>query len=179
MDEDRRWFHVIISTYGSWLYGDPRGYRTRHHREHVDGDYKSPPPPGLYERRFKKSQQSLKEKPVVIPVELRSVIRDAIIERFSELDCVLLALAVAGQHCHYQIKQPPRLVRTWAGCAKRHSWYVVDELGWKTHLWAKRGKAVPIKERSHQENVYWYILNHRHEGAAVWTALKCHQYLCT
>ena len=44
-----RWFHVILGTYGSWLPGDPRGFRTRHHRDHVDGDYKSPPPPGIYE----------------------------------------------------------------------------------------------------------------------------------
>jgi hypothetical protein len=35
----QRWYHVIISTYGGWLHGDPRGFRTRHHRAHVEGDY--------------------------------------------------------------------------------------------------------------------------------------------
>lgn len=30
------WFHCIATTYGAWLYGDSRGFRTRHHREHVE-----------------------------------------------------------------------------------------------------------------------------------------------
>ena len=38
------WFHCISTTYGAWLYGDARGFRTRHHREHIVGDYRSPPP---------------------------------------------------------------------------------------------------------------------------------------
>jgi hypothetical protein len=37
-----RWYHIIETTYGAWLYGDQRGFRTRHHREHVDGDDKRP-----------------------------------------------------------------------------------------------------------------------------------------
>ena len=41
-----RWFHVTAHTYGAWLAGDARGFRTRHHREHVEGDYKHPPPAG-------------------------------------------------------------------------------------------------------------------------------------
>ena len=47
-DDNRVWYHVVLSTYGSWLYGDKRGFRTRHHREHVDGDYKNPPSLGKY-----------------------------------------------------------------------------------------------------------------------------------
>lgn len=39
------WYHIMCHTYGTWLPGDPRGFRTRHHREHVEGDYKSPPHP--------------------------------------------------------------------------------------------------------------------------------------
>lgn len=35
------WYHVTIHVYGSWLRGDPRGWRSRHHREHADGDYES------------------------------------------------------------------------------------------------------------------------------------------
>jgi hypothetical protein len=43
-DPSFAWFHAIITTYGAWLDGDARGFRTRHHREHVEGDYKNPPP---------------------------------------------------------------------------------------------------------------------------------------
>ena len=34
----RGWYHVTGGTYGSWLPGDPRGWRARGRREHVDGD---------------------------------------------------------------------------------------------------------------------------------------------
>ena len=40
------WYHVNGNTYGTWLPGDPRGWRERGHKKHVDGDYKSPPPAG-------------------------------------------------------------------------------------------------------------------------------------
>ena len=33
------WYHVMCHTYGTWLPGDPKGFRTRHHREQVEGDY--------------------------------------------------------------------------------------------------------------------------------------------
>src|SRR6266571_4906356 len=67
------WYHVMGHTYGSWLYGDPRGFRTRHHREHVEGDYKNPPPPGSYENLEQCSRASLKQAPVVIPTNLEQL----------------------------------------------------------------------------------------------------------
>ncbi len=40
------WWHNILSTHGSWLPGNPRGFRSRNHRIHSSGDYKNPPPLG-------------------------------------------------------------------------------------------------------------------------------------
>jgi len=31
------WYHVVSHVYGSWLRGDPRGWRSVNHREHVEG----------------------------------------------------------------------------------------------------------------------------------------------
>ena len=28
---DGRWVHFVETVYGAWLYGDARGFRTRHH----------------------------------------------------------------------------------------------------------------------------------------------------
>jgi len=36
------WFHIILIAYAEWLNGDRLGFRTHHHREHVEGDYKNP-----------------------------------------------------------------------------------------------------------------------------------------
>jgi hypothetical protein len=49
-----------------------------------------------------------------------------------------------------------------------HAWFEARDNGWAGQLWAKRSKATPIKDRSHQENVFRYILNHAKEGAWVW-----------
>jgi hypothetical protein len=32
------WYHCVANTYGTWLPGDPRGWRSCHHRERVEGD---------------------------------------------------------------------------------------------------------------------------------------------
>ena len=32
------WFHCMTSAYGQWLPGDPKGWRERNHRKHIEGD---------------------------------------------------------------------------------------------------------------------------------------------
>jgi hypothetical protein len=44
----RSWYHCTVSTYGTWLPGDERGWRERDHHEHVEGDYKKPPKPSKF-----------------------------------------------------------------------------------------------------------------------------------
>ena len=62
----RGWYHMMASTRGSWLPGDPRGWRSRHGRERCDGDYKHPPPPGAHAARLARSRALLKNPPVRI-----------------------------------------------------------------------------------------------------------------
>ena len=165
---EQTWYHVILTTYGAWLYGDPRGFRTRHHREHIEGDYKNPPPPGTFAHGEQRSRDSLKQPPVVIPPNLRQVVGLAIKERLTGLGALLIAIAVARQHAHILVKMPMRQRRAWPGVAKRHAWFVLRGHGWKSKLWGKRGKAVPIRDRAHQLNVYHYIERHARQGAWVW-----------
>src|SRR5215475_2814518 len=100
MNDNSRWFHLILTTYGSWLYGDARGFRTRHHREHVEGDYKNPPPPGQYADLAARSSEALAQPPVVLPPALREVVGEAIRERLEGLGALVLCESVSGQHIH-------------------------------------------------------------------------------
>ncbi len=174
MNDTLRWFHVVVSTYGSWVDGDPRGFRTRHHREHVEGDYNRPPPSGLYADRERRSRESLKEPPVVLPPDWRPVIGEAFRERLGGLGVQLLCISVSGQHVHYLAKMPPLRPRLWTGYAKRHAWFIMRARGWAGQLWAKRSKATPVRDRRHQLNAYWYILKHLRQGAWVWTTFPHH-----
>ena len=64
------WYHCMGNTHGTWLPGDPRGFRTRHHKEHVEGDYKNPPVEN-YEQRLRKSKELMKRDPVYLTVTQR------------------------------------------------------------------------------------------------------------
>ena len=168
---EERWFHIVISTYGSWLHGDPRGFRTRHHREHVEGDYKNPPAPGQHEWKFERSKKLLKQPPVIIPVNFRLIIGEAVRDRLTALGTYVLTISCGGQHCHIQAKMGEQFPREWAGLAKKYAWFIARDNGWVGRIWAKRSKATPINDRQHQVNVYGYVLDHIHEGAWVWSAL--------
>lgn len=163
------WYHCITSTYGAWLYGDARGFRTRHHREHVDGDYKSPPPPGLYAKEYTRSVRSLKQAPVRIGKALRRVVGEAFREKLVERGAFVVCIAVSGQHVHALVKVPrgvkPRFIM---GLGKKNSNFKLKEHGWQGKLWAKRGRDLRINDRNHQLSVYHYILAHTNEGAWVW-----------
>jgi hypothetical protein len=123
MSEELGWFHMVASAYGSWLPGDPRGFRTRHHREHVEGDYKNPPPAGQYADREQRSRASLKQPPAVIPAPLRSVVGLALLERLRALGALVVCIAVSGQHAHVLAKMPRSSPRFWMGEAKKHAWF--------------------------------------------------------
>jgi hypothetical protein len=171
MNMPLRWYHLIASSYGSWLHGDSRGFRTRHHREHVEGDYKNPPPPGMYADLEHRSATSLKRNPVAFPENLRSVVGEAMRDQLVRLGADVLCVAVSGQHAHLLAKLPEGQARHLLGLAKKHVWFVLREQGWKTQLWGKRGKEILIEDRQHQVNTYRYILDHVHEGAWVWSRL--------
>lgn len=166
MPADRRkWFHVILTTYGAWLYGDARGFRTRHHREHVEGDYKCPPPPRLYDDKERRSRELLKQPPVVLPPRLRPLVGRALWQELTRLGGWVVVMAVSGQHVHLLVKLPAGRERAWAGRAKRHATLKLREYGWRGMLWGVRSKAEPIRNRAHQENTYKYIMKHAEEGA--------------
>ena len=164
------WFHLIFSTYGSWLPGDPRGFRTRLHREHVDGDYKAPPPRGKYEVRHRRSQELIKQSPVIFSARWREIIGRALAGRLQLLGGFVLCAAVSGQHAHLLAKLPSGNAREPCGLATKHAWFEGRDRGWSGQMWKRSGPADQkrVRSREHQLNVYYYILEHAAEGAWVW-----------
>ena len=164
-----RWYHITTHTYGAWLYGDDRSFRTRHHREHIEGDYKHRPPQGQYTTQLERSRKLLKQPPVTIPADLRPVVGIAMLEKLQEYGAQVLCLCVNGQHVHFLAKMPsgptPRL---WTSYAKREATFRLKALNWTGKLWAVRSKIILIKDRKHQLNVFHYILRHDQEGGWVW-----------
>lgn len=163
-----QWYHITLNTYGTWLPGDPRGFRTRHHREHVEGDYKSPPPKGTYEKRYKQSKHLLLKPSRKLTRRERKTILHAFVSRLQSKEAVVAALAVGATHVHMIIKYKPIDIRSVVGDAKKHAWHVLYRQGISGRLWAKRSRAERIRNRQHQLNAVRYVLRHQKDGAAVW-----------
>ena len=122
---DLQWFHCTTHTYGAWLYGDARGFRTRHHREHIIGDYKNPPPPDMYADKLARNKQLLKQPPVKLSVEWRPIFGAALRDKLLKIGAQLLCVSMSGTHAHLLAKMPPgKVPRQWVGQAKKHANFI-------------------------------------------------------
>ena len=195
------WFHCIGSTYGSWLPGDSRGWRSRHHREHVEGDYKYPPPPGMYDGLHEVARRNMDRCEVVLTWDQRALACRAMAEDLQFQEVEFVDLAVGPAHFHLLARFTPigeapgegrriahlsdngldefekhkRVVRHILGNCKRKSARALCQAGLAAPggVWAVRGKEVPIADREHQLRVVHYIREHfLKEGAAVWSMIR-------
>ncbi len=185
------WYHCMANTYGTWLPGDPRGFRTRNHREHVDGDYKNPPPKGKCDQRHETAKTRMNREAVYLTPEARRVVCEELQDSLVRHGAEPIVISVSVMHMHVLARFPlegkPAFaerglrgkptsavddpVRHIMGLAKQWSAkrLIAENLTAPGGIWAGKGKIVPIKDRSHQVRVYHYILNHGpKEKAAVW-----------
>ena len=162
------WVHVTITCYGQWLPGDPRGFRTRHHREHVEGDYKRPPVEN-YSARHRQSKRLLKQSPVVLKPADRRIVVDKLRERFGFDGVVPAAIAVAATHAHVYARFPAGEPKKLVGRAKRNATAALRDVGHGEKVWAKQSRCEVIEDHGHARNLYAYILRHaEREGAALY-----------
>jgi len=183
------WYHIIIHTYGSWLPGDPRGHRTRHHREHVEGDYKNPPPDTPRRRgQFAHAKSLLKRPPIILTREQRGIVARELASSFARHDVLVAILCVDVNHAHVLAKIPERKptdsgpwafpdvrnpkvarIRYFVGIAKKDASRVLSDAGSipPGGLWGKRSDCHSITDRPHQIATYRYIQSHGDSGAVV------------
>jgi REP element-mobilizing transposase RayT len=161
-----RWWHVIISTWNSWLPGDRRGFRSRDHDIHSSGDYKSPPPPDEHAGLRHYHQQNSSD-PIIIPDDCRETVARTIIAKLNKLDCRVLVVSVSGMHCHFLAELPDRLeeVRQIVGQCKSKSPHAIRDRV-PGRVWAFRGSFIRVRDRKHQLNTFGYIK--KQKGAWIW-----------
>jgi len=164
------WFHCIGHTYGTWLPGDPRGFRTREHRQHIDGDYKSPPPKGKYEGLHRYAKSVLRQTPVYLNVKQRYLCAQFLMESLQRRRIEVIVASMDSNHFHVLVRFIDSRADHWIGVAKRETSHFMKQAGAcrAGGLWGKSGKSQPIADRGHQLSTARYILNHANSGAAVW-----------
>ena len=159
------WYHVNGNTYGTWLPGDKRRWRSRHHKVHVNGDYKDPPPPGAHDDLRRHAQDAMTQAPVFLNVRQREIVGQALVEMLLKQEVEVLALSVDAVHFHLlgRVGDPP--ARAVLGRAKKHATFTLQRGGHRGRVWGKRARVLPIKNRAHQVNVFRHILSHAESGA--------------
>src|SRR5688500_7355175 len=135
------WYHCTLNTYGTWLRGDPRGWRSRRHREHCEGDYNNPPPEGEFDKLHELSKRLMTRDPVHIEAELRAIVVEEFVDRLHREDLEAIISALDDHHLHILLRVRDHRPRHWLGLAKKHTSHILRELGAGPDgggIWAKR-----------------------------------------
>ena len=125
------WSHCNGNTYGTRLRGDPRGFRERHHRIHVAGDYRHPPPQGRYDRLQARSQKLMKRAPIHLNPEQRAIALRAMVEKLQQDQIEVIAVAVDDHHFHVLARVPDHRPKHWIGRAKMNASFILSDHGLK------------------------------------------------
>lgn len=165
-----RWYHIILTTRGTWLHGDSRGFRSRNHRIHSSGDYKHRPPQGEH-RELNRYHIQRSNDPVIIPRELLAVVGERLLKKIDSQALEVLAISVASTHVHILAELPDdyggakRLAGSWKQAA---SHAIRDSIPGR--VWAEGGRPIKVNTPDHQRQAFIYILNHANKDEAwVWS----------
>jgi hypothetical protein len=164
------WRHVIVNTHGSWLHGDPRGFRSRGHRIHSSGDYKRPPPEGEHAGLYR-HELGRAAPPIVIDADLRETVCRALANALLESGHRCVLASVGGRHAHVIVELPDNIVavRAIVGDAKRVASRSVKQR-LPGRIWSRGGEYRRIKDNHHFANAYDYVRDGQEGGARVWTS---------
>jgi hypothetical protein len=165
----KKWRHVILNTRSSWLPGDPRGFRNRHHRIHSAGDYKHPPLAGEHAELYHTNLSTACEE-VHLTKNLRPLVGQTLTQYLQRAGHPVIVVAVTKVHVHVLVELPDNILRikAIAGEAKRvASRAVKREL--PGTIWARGGMFKPIDSKAHQRSAYAYILYGQGDGAWTWS----------
>lgn len=167
--EGKRWRHVIVNTRGSWLPGDPRGFRNRGHRIHSSGDYKHRPPVGEHAGLFRYNSQ--RAVPAVkLPASARALVGRAFLKRLKVEGHQVLVVSVSAMHVHLLAELPEdrgQAKLTIGRCKRAACDAVKSQISGR--IWSAGGEYRLIRDRAHQVNAFHYIREQQGEGAWVWT----------
>jgi hypothetical protein len=172
------WYHVMGHTYGTWLPGDPKGFRTRNHREHVEGDYKNPPPKGKYDQLWKRSKDLMNRDPVYLTIDQRHRAVEEIVRSLKKWGIELRIASIDRIHLHALTRVIDHNPRHWIGLAKKESSANMkrDGLAPQGGLWAVGCKCLPITGADHFENTTGYIRDHKDRGAVIHESISKIQF---
>lgn len=164
------WWHVMWHTYGTWLPGDPRGFRDRHGRIESHGDYKRPPPKGEHEGLNRYAKRVSKDEVVLTTRELRREVCDVLLQTVQLLDYRVIVITVCRVHVHLVVELPRDFSERDAALTKiktKSSARVINKPAMR--LWARKWKAILIHDAAHRDQELIYVRDRQGPYNCTWT----------
>lgn len=165
------WWLVTWVTYGSWLPGDPRGFKTWRKREYVPPVYGTAQPdeltynPDDYKDRLQHARQ-LCPTEIRLSGPARRICCDAIRADIAEISIAPAILAVATQHVHLIAKFGDCRIRPTVG---RMKFAATQQLHLTKiiagRIWAKGCHMESLPNQDAFEQAFHYVADHESEGA--------------
>ena len=165
----RGWYHINGTTYGTWQPGDPRGWRSKKHKRHVEGDYRNPPPPGAHGGLLEYSMDHMSQQPVRLERHELRIAGEALVAMLLHQGVEVLVLSIDEFHFHGLARFADNVVRPRVGRTKKHATFMLQNAGREERVWQTSNYPKAIRNRRHQLEVFRYIRDHEQEGAHVWT----------
>ena len=144
MDEELKWFHCTTHTYGAWLHGDNRGFRTRNHREHTKGDYKNPPPKGKYADKLERSKKLMTQDAVILEPKWRAIVGTALLKN-PRTGVQLLRLSMSSTNAHPSANAAWPGAAPMVGLAKKHAKFECNMKAGKANCGPYAARSFPSR----------------------------------
>ncbi len=145
----KAWWHVQISTFGSWLPGDERGFRSHDHQIHSSGNYNNRPPRSEH-AGLRTYHQKRTPNAVHLPFKLRPLVADALASSLLKDEQNILAVSVCNDHAQLLVELPIDVTsyKTLLGRAKgRASHQIRNQLPGK--VWSHDDHHLQITDRKY------------------------------
>jgi hypothetical protein len=161
----------MSNTYGTWLPGDSRGFRTYHGKHPIPFDYKHRPPKGYYDALHERSKRLMARPAVILrTLEQRRRVLDEVVASLLRRGLPVAVGAVDRIHLHVLVQCVDRNPRHWIGIAKRESSHYCKIAGLAPvgGIWSVNCECKPIADEAHFQRTLGYIPDHGKRGAEVY-----------
>jgi hypothetical protein len=168
------WWLITWGTYGSWLPGDPRGFRTWRRREYVPPTYGKAQSgeriydPAAYTERLDESRSRLTSTAVSLTVHERREACSALVVEIAAVRIVPAILAVAKHHAHLISQFGDLEIRPTVGRLKAAATRSMKDPSFDPpSVWAKGCHMESLNSENDFVAAYQYVEQHGAQGAVI------------
>jgi hypothetical protein len=172
-----KWWLISWTTYGTWLPGDERGYRTWRGRQYVPPPkrYANPGEPTYQAREHvavRELAESIAEAPVYLSRNQIEIALATMVEEISEVPIVPAIMSVGDWHVHWLCYFGPLKIRPVVERIKAAATRDLNAHGFEgKRPWTKGCNMRSKATRQECRNAYKYVRDHRNQGCLIyeWT----------